>query len=78
MNIKEVEGADVEKIEQFFHALMKLCETSDLERGYMIAIMTKLVVMMSLDDGDKEEFMKRMAYVYDFESFMKPDQMEIH
>jgi hypothetical protein len=78
MNIKQVEGADVEKIEHFFHALMKLCETSDLERGYMIAIMTKLVVMMSLDEGDKEEFMKRMAYVYDFESFMKPDQMEIH
>ena len=44
----------------------------------MNAVLTKVLVINSLSECDKAEFMNRMDYVFDFESSMKPDNLEIH
>jgi hypothetical protein len=67
-----------ERADVFFQALVKLCEITDLPPTLMNAVLTKVLVIQSLAECDKAEFMHRMDYVYDFESAMKPDQLEIH
>jgi len=67
-----------EMADAFFQALVKLCEITDLPPTLMNAVLTKVLVINSLAECDKEQFLHRMDYVYDFESAMKPDQMEIH
>lgn len=67
-----------EMADAFFQALVKLCEITDLPPTLMNAVLTKVLVISSLDECSKDEFIHRMDYVYDFESAMKPDQMEIH
>jgi len=69
---------DHEMAEAFFQALVKLCEITDLPPTLMNAVMTKVLVINSLSECDKAVFMHRMDYVFDFESAMKPDNLEIH
>ena len=76
--IKEIDDRDRERAEGFFTALVHLCQESKLDPVLMNAVLAKVLVIMSLDECDKDQFMRRMNYVYDFESYMKPDQMEIH
>lgn len=76
--IKEIDDRDRERAEGFFTALVYLCEQSKLDPTLMNAVLAKVLVIMSLEECDKDQFMRRMNYVYDFESHMKPDQMEIH
>ena len=67
-----------EMADAFFQALVKLCEVTDLPPTLMNAVLTKVLVINSLAECDKAEFLSRMDYVFDFESAMKPDSMEIH
>jgi hypothetical protein len=67
-----------EMADAFFQALVKLCEVTELPPTLMNAVLTKVLVINSLSECDKAEFLNRMDYVFDFESAMKPDSMEIH
>ena len=58
--------------------VMELCDAANLPRIAVIAVLSKVLVIASLPDEDKEEFMTRMSYVYDFEKFMRPDSQEVH
>jgi hypothetical protein len=69
---------DHEMADAFFQSLVKLCEITDLPPTLLNAVLTKVLVINSLSECDKAEFMNRMDYVFDFESAMKPDNLEIH
>ena len=65
-------------VDRLFIDLLSITTSAELPRMAVVALLTKIIVMLSLDQVDREQFMDRMAYVYDFESFLKPDQLEIH
>jgi hypothetical protein len=67
-----------ERADVFFRALVDLCNVSKLPPTLLNAVLTKVLVINSLSECDKAEFMNRMDYVFDFESAMKPDNLEIH
>jgi hypothetical protein len=67
-----------ERADVFFHALVDLCVVSNLPPTLLNAVLTKVLVINSLAECDKAEFLNRMDYVFDFESAMKPDNLEIH
>lgn len=58
--------------------VLELCEAANVPRSAIVAVLSKVLVVACLDDEDKDDFLARMAYVYDFERFMKPDSKEIH
>lgn len=59
-------------------AVLELCDAADLPRVAVVAVLSKVLVIACLPEEDKEMFMARMAYVYDFEKMMRPDSQEIH
>ena len=58
--------------------VLELCEAADIPRVAVIAVLSKVLVLACLPDEDKEQFLARLSYVYDFETFMRPDSQEIH
>lgn len=74
----ELTDEESTRAEAFFNALLVLCQEANLHPTLMNAVLAKVLVIMSLDECDKEQFMRRLNYVYEFESFMKPDHTEIH
>ena len=63
---------------KLFHDMVNLCDDANLPRVAVIAVLAKILVLLSLEDETKEEMLSRLSYVYDVEKFMKPDSKEIH
>lgn len=67
-----------ETAKEFFEILIALCSVADLPPNIKAAVLGKVLVLTCLENVSKEQFMKHIGYIYDFESLLKPDQMEIH
>jgi len=63
---------------ELFTAMIDLINERKINPQFVYAVLAKLTVLYALNDGDKEEFMNRMAFVYDYEKLMKPDSDEVH
>lgn len=73
-----MDKAEVARTGALLEGILELCDAANLPRIAVIAVLSKVLVIASLPDENKEEFLTRLSYVYDFENFMRPDSQEVH
>ena len=61
-----------------FTAMIDLINEHKINPQFVYAVLAKLTVLYALQDGDKEEFLNRMSFVFDYENLMKPTSDEVH
>lgn len=71
-------NAESARTAALLEGILELCEAADIPRIAVIAVLSKVLVIASLPDENKEDFLNRLSYVYDFENFMRPDSQEVH
>jgi hypothetical protein len=69
---------EIKESSELFTALIDMINERKMKSNFVYAVLAKLTVLYALNDGDKEEFMHRMGFVYDFEKLMKPESDEVH
>lgn len=75
----DINDDEAKKANAFFYAIVALINASELDSRFTIAILAKVLTMISLStDTTKTDFMKNMSFVYDFETYNKPDPTELN
>ena len=73
--MKEDEEKDMTML---FEGMIDMINHSGLETSHVLAVMSKLIVLLAVNHESKEEFLTHLGFVYDYESFMRPTSAEVH
>lgn len=69
---------DLKNARMLYETILEAIEHADMSREAVIAVLTKVLVLTCIPDESKRELLERVAYVYDFENFYRPESTEIN
>jgi hypothetical protein len=57
---------------------VQLINNADIHPEVVFSILVKMVTMHGIQHFEKDEYMTRIEYVWQFEKFFQPDSNEVH
>ena len=66
------------RAQNLFKDIVQLINDTDIHPEIVFSILVKLVTMHGIQHFDKDEYMMRIEYVWQFEKFFQPDSNEVH
>jgi hypothetical protein len=66
------------RAQNLFKDIVQLINDADIHPEIVFSILVKLVTMHGIQHFDKDEYMMRIEYVWQFEKFFQPDSNEVH
>lgn len=66
------------RAQNLFKDIVQLINDADIHPEIVFSILVKMVTMHGIQHFDKDEYMMRIEYVWQFEKFFQPDSNEVH
>lgn len=66
------------RAQNLFKDIVQSINDADIHPEIVFSILVKLVTMHGIQHFDKDEYMMRIEYVWQFEKFFQPDSNEVH
>ena len=69
---------EIQRAQNLFKDIVQLINNADIHPEVVFSILVKMVTMHGIQHFEKDEYMTRIEYVWQFEKFFQPDSNEVH